>query len=115
LYYGLESFIFERQNYINLSRSYSRTSRQPSIFAQLVAGVSHQPSIFAQLVAGASRQPSIFAQMVAGASRQLSFFSEKLANPFTQSRNKTNRISHSRRLLNAKSQKSLPQIAIPLI
>jgi hypothetical protein len=101
LYYGLESFIFERQNYINLSRSYSRTSRQPSIFAQLVSG--------------ASRQPSFFAQLVAGASRQLSFFSEKLANPFTQSRNKTNRTSHSRRLLNAKSQKSLPQIAIPLI
>jgi hypothetical protein len=115
LYYGLESFIFERQNYINLSRSYSRTSRQPSIFAQLVSGASRQPSFFAQMVAGASRQPSFFAQMVAGASRQLSFFSEKLANPFTQSRNKTNRTSHSRRLLNAKSQKSLPQIAIPLI
>jgi hypothetical protein len=115
LYYGLESFIFERQNYINLSRGYSRTSRQPSIFAQLVAGASRQPSFFTQMVAGASRQPSFFAQLVAGASRQLSFFSEKLANPFTQSRNKTNRTSHNLQVLNAKSQKSLPQIAIFLI
>jgi hypothetical protein len=81
----------------------------------MVAGASRQPSFFAQMVAGASRQPSFFAQLVAGASRQLSFFSEKLANPFTQSRNKTNRTSHNLQVLNAKSQKSLPQIAIPLI